>query len=348
MDIIVQTTKIFTLGMFSFLLTIAFAPLVEFLLRKFKAGKQIRHDERAPIFYQLHKAKEGTPTMAGVLFWGITLLLTVLFFVLGKIFGGAFEFLNFLNRRETLLPLGALVASALVGAFDDIMGILRIGSSGGGLKVRHKLLIYTGIAIFGAWWFYVKLGINTVHVPFIGEWHLGVWYPLLFIFILVASIFSSNETDGLDGLLGGIALSSSAPFLVIAFVAGNFNLAAFLAVLMGGLIGFLWFNIWPARFFMGDTGSMSLGVTLGVLAMLTNTPFLLPFFAFILVLESLSVLVQIASKKLRKKKVFLSTPLHHHFQARGWQEPTVVMRLWIINGLFASFGLILFFIERFL
>jgi len=163
----------------------------------------------------------------------------------------------------------------------------------------------------------------------------------------VATAFSANEADGLDGLLGGTMFFSFSAIVAVAFVLHRYDLAVMCASILGALLAFLWFNIYPAKFFMGDTGSMSLGITLGVTAMLTNTPLLLPFFGFILVVESVSVIIQVLSKKFRKKKIFLSTPIHHHFEALGWPESQITMRFWIISAIMAIFGIAVFFLARF-
>ncbi len=341
--------KIFILSTLAFIITILWTPFLTYFLYKYKLGKKIRDDARTPIFSRLHKSKAGTPTLGGVLVWGTTAALAIVIFYLARLTNlDVFKHLNFLSRSQTLLPLGILVASAVVGAFDDILNIKGIGSHGGGLKVRHKVLIYTLIASFGAWWFFSKLEWDIIHVPFLGDYPLGGWYIPLFIFVIVATSFSVNETDGLDGLAGGVLLVAFASYAVISFVQGKFDLAAFCGVITGALIAFLWFNIYPARFFMGDTGAMSLGITLGVIAMLTNTFFFLPLIGFLLVIESLSVIIQIVSKHLRHKKVFLSAPLHHHFEAIGWPEPKIVMRFWLISGVVAMIGLIIFMTERIL
>ena len=330
----------------AFLTAMAWTPGLEHFLYKYRLGKQIR-SEGAPIFNKLHKKKEGTPTMGGVLVWGTALFLALLFFWLAKIAPGTiFEKLNFLSRGQTLLPLGALVASALVGLFDDLLGVFKIGRNGGGLQMRHRLLIYTVIAAFGAWWFFWKLEWDLVHIPFVGDFNIGWWDILLFVFILVATAFSVNETDGLDGLAGGVLLIAFGAYAVIAFIQGRMDLAVFCGVIIGGLLAFLWFNIHPARFFMGDTGAMSLGITLGVIAMLTNAFLLLPLLGFILVLESGSVIIQVLSKKIRGKKVLLSAPLHHHFEAKGWPETKITERFWIVAGVMAVMGLILVLIEK--
>lgn len=323
----------------------AWTPALTHFLYKYKLVKQIR-TEGAPIFKQLHQKKEGTPTMGGVLIWGTVLLLLVLFWLLSKLnIGGIATSISFLDRRQTLLPFGVLLASALVGAIDDLMGIFKIGPRGDGLTVRHRLLIYTAIAIIGAWWFFVKLGWDLIHIPFVGDFNVGIWYVLIFIFIIVATAFSINETDGLDGLAGGVLLIAFGAYGTIAYTQGRFNLAAFCGVILGALLAFLWFNIHPARFFMGDTGAMSLGITLGVIAMLTNQFLLLPLIAFVPAAESASVIIQVLSKKFRGKKIFLSTPIHHHFEAIGWPETKVTMRFWIISGVMTVLGLILAFMD---
>ncbi|MEK7123803.1 MAG: phospho-N-acetylmuramoyl-pentapeptide-transferase, partial [Patescibacteria group bacterium] len=182
--------------------------------------------------------------------------------------------------------------------------------------------------------------------PLFGDFEIGVWYVLIFIFAIVASAFSANETDGLDGLAAGVLMLAFSSFAVIAFLQGKTELAMFCSALIGALLAFLWFNVYPAIFFMGDTGSMSLGITLGVIAMLTNSFFILPFVGFILALESLSVIVQMISKKVFGRKIFLSTPIHHHFEALGWPETKVTMRFWIVSAVAAAVGLIIFFFDR--
>lgn len=341
-----QISRLLSLGAIAFIWAMVWTPFLIYFLYKYRLGKQIRA-EGAPVFTELHKKKEGTPTMGGVLIWGTTLFLVFLFWLLPRLGLDSFiAKLNFLNRGQTLLPLGALVASALVGLIDDLFGIFKIGPQGGGLKMRHRIWIYTIIAAFGAWWFSSKLQWDLIHIPFVGDFNIGWWYILVFIFVLVATAFSVNETDGLDGLAGGVLLISFSAFAAIAYLQGKYDLAAFCVVIIGSLTAFLWFNVYPARFFMGDTGAMSLGITLGIVAMLTNQFLLLPLIGSILVLESGSVIIQVLSKKIFKKKVFLSTPIHHHFEARGWPETQITMRFWIITGISAILGLIIAFLDK--
>lgn len=335
-----EITRLLILTSVSFLVAFSATPLLTHFLFKYRLGKQIR-TEGVPIFAKIHGSKEGTPTMGGILIWGTVLILAIGFWSLSLFFDGIFNHLNFLSRSQTFLPLGALIFSAILGFADDLLGIFRIGPKGGGLSMRYKIILYTIVAAIGAYWFYFKLSWDVLHVPFLGNFAIGLWYIPLFIFIIVATAFSTNETDGLDGLAGGVLLFAFAALGALAFTQKHYDLAAFTCVIIGGLLAFLWFNIHPARFFMGDTGAMSLGVTLGIVAMLTNAALLLPLIAFILVLESGSVIVQILSKKFRGKKVFLSAPIHHHFEALGWPETKVTMRFWIISAVTAALGLII-------
>jgi len=341
--------KILSLTSLAFVFTIVWTPLLTNFLYKHKLGKSIRKNGSTPVFSKMHSHKAGTPTMGGILVWATTLIFCLLFFYLPKIsYFNFLEIFNFLSRSETLLPLGALVATALVGLFDDWLDVRGKGSKGGGgFTMGRRLLIYTAIAIVGALWFYFKLDWTTLHIPLVGNFEIGWWYIPFFIFIIVGTSFSVNETDGLDGLAGGLLLIAYAAFGVIAFVLGRYDLAVFCGVIIGSLLAFLWFNIPPARFYMGDTGAMSLGVTLGIIAMLTNYVLLLPIIGFIFVIEALSFFVQVISKKMRNgKKVFLSAPIHHHFEATGWSEAKIVMRFWLLSGVFAVIGLVIFLLDK--
>jgi len=339
---VIEVSRVFTILAISFAVAMMLTPLLTHFLYKYKIGKQIRADGDTPVFTALHKKKAGTPTMGGLLIWMVVAVLAVLFWLLSSFINNPlFKSVNFLDRAQTFLPLGILVLAGLVGAVDDIMGVLKIGPKGGGLRIRDRISLYVFVAVIGAYWFYFKLGWDMVHIPAIGDFYIGVWYIPLFIFIIVATSFSLNETDGLDGLAGGVVLPAFGVFGAIAFAQGKVELAMFCAAIIGTLLAFLWFNVHPARFYMGDTGSMALGVTLGTIAMLTNSFLILPFVCFILVVESLSVIIQLVSKKFRHKKVFLSSPIHHHFEALGWPECKVTMRFWIIAWVMAAIGLVI-------
>lgn len=344
--IVQSVAQVLGVSMIAFVIAIIGAPILIHFLFKYKLGKQIRAEGGTPVFTKLHKHKEGTPTMGGILIWGTVLLLTIVLYFLSLTKIPFFVNMNFLSRPQTLLPLGFLMFGAIVGVADDLMGIWRIGPRGGGLQMRQRILLYIAVASIGAWWFYSKLGWDMVHIPTVGDFNLGWWYIPLFIFIIVATAFSANETDGLDGLAGGVLLIAYGSYAVICFAMGKQELAMFCGAVVGSLSAFLWFNVPPARFFMGDTGSMSLGVSLGVIAMITNTLVALPFIVFILVLESVSVIIQIIARRVFNKKVFLCAPIHHHFEAKGWPEYKVTMRFWIISGIMASMGLIIALMGR--
>ncbi len=334
--------KILTLTTMAFILAVLWTPLLTHFLFKFKIGKSLRLAKQAPIFSKMHASKAGTPTMGGILIWGTVLMVALVFLSLSDLFPnhllGQF---NFLTRAQTWLPLGALIASGVIGLADDFFNVKRIGKNGGGIHIWQRLILYTIIAAIGAWWFYFKLDWDLLHIPFIGTIDFGLWYIPFFITVIVGTSFSVNQTDGLDGLAGGTLASSFAAFAVIALLQGKYELAAFCGVIIGALLAFLWFNIYPARFFMGDTGAMSLGVTLGIVAMLTNSALLLPLIGFVFVVEAVTTIIQLTSKKLLKRKVFLVAPIHHHYEAVGWPEPKIVMRFWVISWITAALGIIL-------
>lgn len=340
--LVMDVARILGMATVAFIVAMLATPLMTHFLYKYRFAKSIRVGG-TPVYTRLHKKKEGTPTGGGIIIWGTVLVLIIGFQVLSNIFSGStfLSFISFLSRSETLLPLGALLATAIVGLVDDYWNVRKIGPLGGGLRMSHRLLVYSGIALFGAWWFWVKLGWSSIHVPTIGGFEIGWWYIPIFFFVIVATAFSVNESDGLDGLAGGILAACFVAFSAIAFSKGMTDLAVFCAVIVGALLAFLWFNVYPARFFMGDTGAMSLGTTLGIVAMLTNSVLVLPVIAFPLVLESLSVIVQVVSKKTVGRKVFISTPIHHHFEAKGWPEAKVTMRFWIIAAVSAAVGVVI-------
>ncbi len=338
--IIVNTNaliRIFGLTVLAFAASMALTPAFTTFLYRNRLGKKIRqtdfNQKAAPIFYRLHQHKANTPTMGGLLIWIATAVITLIF--------------NF-SRQATWLPLFVLVATGIIGAIDDLYNIKGIGPNNGGLRFRHKLVIYTIIAIIGALYFAFKLEwiFRGIHIPGVGDIFLGYWYIPLFIIVSIGTSFSVNQTDGLDGLAGGLLAMAFMAVGGTAFFQGQFGLAAFAGTLVGTILAFLWFNVHPARFFMGDTGAMALGMTLAVLCFLTNTVLVLPVIGFVFVLEALSTLIQIFSKKIWKKKVFLSSPLHHHFEALGWPETRVTERAWIIGAVAAVIGLVLSLVGR--
>ena len=340
--------KIFFLNTIAFIVAISLTPIFTNFVFKHKFGKQIRAEGDTPVYTQLHKNKAGTPTMGGILIWFTTIAMALIFWFLDRVAHiDFFHSLNFLTRQQTLLPLGALGAAALLGLLDDYLGVKGIGGGkGGGLRVRYRLLLYLLVAMVGAYWFYFKLQFDSLYLPGFGNFVIGAWYIPLFVFVVIATSFSVNQTDGLDGLAGGILGMAFLAYGLIAFLQGRFELASLAAVLGGSLLAFLWFNIYPARFFMGDTGAMSLGTVLAVMAFLTNSVAVLPIIGFVLVLESGSTLAQIFWRKVFHRKLLLSSPLHHHFEALGWPETKVTMRLWLIALVFALIGVAIDLIGR--
>jgi phospho-N-acetylmuramoyl-pentapeptide-transferase len=206
-----------------------------------------------------------------------------------------------------------------------------------------KALLLIIIALIGGWWFYSKLGIQDVHVPFWQAWHIGWLIIPLFVLVIFSTANAVNMTDGLDGLAGGLSAVAFGAYAVIAIIERKYGLAGFCMTIVGALLSYTWFNIYPARFFMGDVGSFALGTALGVVAMLTDTVFILPVIALVFVAEIGSVALQIISKKLRNgKRIFLSSPIHHHFEALGWPETKVTMRFWVLGQVFAIIGVVLY------
>lgn len=319
--------KVFGLAAISFLLAFIWTPMLTNILYKYKVWKKTKK-VGAPIMSRLHRRKENTPTMGGLLVWVTVFVVTMV--------------LN-LSRSQTYLPIFALVTTGILGALDDFINI----KGQRGMKARYKLIWLIAIAALGAWWFYSKLDFNSIHIPGVGDFGIGLWYIPLFIMVIISTANSVNITDGLDGLAGGLLGMAYFAFGMIAFAGGQFGIAGFCATVAGALLAFLWFNIGPARFFMGDTGSLALGATLGVIAMLTNSVLVLPIIGFVFVIETLSVIIQRCSKGLRGgKKIFLSTPIHHHFEALGWPESKVVERFWVIGAVVAVIGLVIGLIGR--
>ena len=338
--------RVLLLTLIAFVVAMLWTPLLTNFLYKYGVRTKIKEKsvdgKSAPIYHSLHKEKAGTPVMGGLLVWVTVLVLAIFFNLLGTWFGGYIKILDFLRRSQTWLPLFALVSTGVLGMIDDIKSARGTGTNkGGGMRFLYRFWWLMLIAILGGLWFYFKLNFSSIHVPGLGDFEIGWWYVPFFVFVILATAISSNETDGLDGLNGGVLLTAFSVYGVLAFIQHRVDLAAFCGVIVGSLMAFLWFNVHPARFFMGDTGAISLGTALGVVALLTNSVFVLPIICLIYVIESLSAAIQLTSKRLFGKKVFLSAPFHHHLQALGWPESKVVMRFWIFSGATAVLGLII-------
>ncbi|MBI2453643.1 phospho-N-acetylmuramoyl-pentapeptide-transferase [Candidatus Peregrinibacteria bacterium] len=335
---------IFGLTASSFALVAFLTPWYHRFLIKNGWRKQLREaaadGKVAPIFRSLHKSKEGTPTMGGVLIW-LTVALVILLSPIARWFD--ITRFDLLNRKETYLPVFTLIATALLGLADDYLNIR--GEKNRGLRVKPKFLWLTLFGLVGGLWFHYKLGIDSIHIPGFGDVAIGAWYILLFTFVIVACANAVNITDGLDGLAGGLVVLSFTAFGIIAYVQGLILLTAFCALIVGATLAFLWFNIPPALFYMGDTGALSLGATMGVIAMLTNSVVILPFIAFMFFVEAGSSLLQLIWKRFFGKKLFLIAPLHHLLEAIGWPEEKVVMRFWILGAFMGALGVILEFLS---
>ena len=325
--------RVFSLTAISFLVAILWTPVLAHFLYKYRIAKQIRQKtwdgEKAALFWKMHKDKSGTPTMGGLLVWVTAAVVTVTF--------------N-LSRSQTWLPVFVLVSSGALGFIDDFLNVRGIVR---GLSAKIKFVFQFLIAGLGALWFFYKLEFSQIRIPghqlfgFPEFIDIGWVYIPLFVLTLVFLTNAVNITDGLDGLAGGLIVIAFASFGAIAYMKGLLILTAFCGIIAGASLGFLWFNIPPAKVFMGDTGSLALGATLGVIAMLTNSVLILPFIGFIFVIETLSVILQLSSKKLFHRKIFLIAPLHHHLEQIGWPEQQVTMRLWMIGSIVAMLGLIL-------
>jgi phospho-N-acetylmuramoyl-pentapeptide-transferase len=328
------------LGFLSFLISMLITPLYTTAAYAWQWWKKPRTatvtGEKAKIFSQLHaeKHKRLIPTMAGMITVVAVCIVTLMF--------------N-LNRSETWLPLAALAGAAAVGLLDDIINLKGKGLGVAGLPPRFKLLLTTLVALVGGWFFFAKLDVTSIHVPLMNaQLHVGWLIVPLFVLVVVATANAVNISDGLDGLAGGLASTAFGVYALIAALEGRFGVAGFCMTIVGALLSYTWFNVYPARFFMGDVGSFALGTALGVVAMLTDTVLLLPVIGFVFVAEAGSVILQVGSKKLRHgKKIFKVSPIHHHFEASGWPEAKVTMRFWIIGQVCAVMGLIIFLLGRY-
>lgn len=326
-------THILLLGFFGFALSMIITPLYTTTAYKKEWWKRQRVDAwsggKAAVYAKLHAAKHkrNIPTMAGLIFIASIAFVTLT---------------GNLSRGQTWLPLAGLLAAGAIGLIDDAM---NIRSNGGvaGMSARVKFGLYSLIVLVGGWWFYAKLGVNTIYLPWLHHWHIGILIIALFWLVVIATAISVNITDGLDGLAGGLLASSFMTYAIIAGLEHKFALAGFCLTVVGTLLSYTWFNVHPARFFMGDTGSFALGTALGIIAVQTDTIYILPIIGIVYVVETGSVIVNRLSRKLRAgKKVFLSSPIHHHFEALGWPETKVTMRFWILGQVAGVMGLIVF------
>jgi phospho-N-acetylmuramoyl-pentapeptide-transferase len=357
---ILETVKILLPAVLAFLVGIAITPTVTDFLYKNKMWKKkvksVTVDGReATVFMSLHKDKEvNTPRLGGSIIWISAFITAFLFWFLAKIVGiEIFSALEFISRNQTWIPFCTLLLGAGVGLIDDLMEINgSADQKAGGLSAKKRLFFVALVALAIGTWFYTKLEISAIFLPFIGYFDLGIVFIPLFMLTMLF-IYSVGVIDGVDGLAGGVFTVMFGAYAIIAFSNNQIDLAAFCALIVGASLAFLWFNIPPARFYMSETGSMALTITLTTIALMTDELgdgaglIVLPIIALPLVITVLSVMLQLASKKLRGgKKIFHSTPIHHHFEALGWPSYKVTMRYWIFSVICATLGVIVSIIIR--
>jgi len=340
--------SIFSFWIATFVFAFIIIPYFINFLISIKFGKQIREEAlvwKALEFFKLHKAKSGTPTM-----WWVILLLSVFFMVILSIILQQTWFINnsLLNQKETYLSLFTLATVWFLWTIDDYMNIKWIWEKKW-LSARFKIFWLIIFAWLWALWFYFKLdwwniGLNLWLVDWI---KLGFWFIPLFVFVIIAWANSVNITDWLDWLAWWLLLFAYAVYAYITFDQGMFLLSTLCVSIIWALIAFLWFNVKPAQFYMGDVWSLALWANLWIMAMLTNTLFILFIVWAIFIFETLSVIIQITSKKLRKwKKVFKIAPFHHHLEAIGWSEENVVFRMWLIWLIFSIFWIMFYILLK--
>lgn len=320
------------LALGAFLLAMTLTPLYTYFAYKYKWWKKQKSvavtGEELKVMNKLHakKFKRVFPTMAGVVFVSAVGLTT---------------FLCNWDRAQTWLPFAAFMGGAVIGLIDDVINVFG-NKAVAGLRAPVKFAMISALALGMGWYFAVKLGWTGIFLPFIGSVDIGVVAMILiFAFAVVATSNAVNITDGLDGLAGGLVMLAYGSYGVIALLQSQWGLAGFCFTVVGALLSYIWFNVAPARFMMGDVGSFALGAGLGVVAMMTNGFFLLPIIGGLFVVEAGSALIQIIAKKFFHKKVFISAPLHHHLEAKGWEESKIVMRFWVVGGVLAFVGIFL-------
>ena len=322
---------ILTLG--GFLLSMFLTPIYTYFAYKYKFWKKQKKTtadgSSLPIMTKLHahKFKRKFPTMAGIV---------------GVLSVAIVTLVCNMDRGQTWLPLAGFLGGAAIGFVDDMINVFGSGEGAAGLRAPVKFFLISVVGLSLGWFFAFKLGWTSLSIPFLGAVEVGA--PLmmaLFTFAVVATSNAVNISDGLDGLAGGLAMIAYGAYGIIALFQGQWMLFGFCLTVVGWLLSYVWFNVPPARFMMGDVGSFALGAGLGVVSMMTNSFLLLPVIGVILVIEAGSSLIQMVWKKVFKHKLFISAPIHHHLEAKGWGEAKIVMRFWVLAGIAAIVGLFL-------
>jgi phospho-N-acetylmuramoyl-pentapeptide-transferase len=345
--------KVFGPATLSFFIGILITPTITHFLYKHKlwkkkSGKIATDGRETPIFNELHKEKEiGTPRLGGSVIWISVITTALSIWAISQILPTEDTLkLDFISRSQTWIPLATLLIGAVVGMLDDLMEVYgKTDYAAGGMSLRKRLTVVTLVGILCGAWFYNKLDVSSIALPFDGALDLGLLFIPFFALVMLF-IYSGGVIDGIDGLAGGVFAVFFSSYAGIAFAQNQINLATFCAVIAGGILAFLWFNIPPARFYMSETGTMALTMTLTVVAFMTDTLggghglLVLPIVAIPLILTTLSDIIQLLSKKFRNgKKVFMVAPIHHHFEALGWPSYKVTMRYWILSIVFGVIGL---------
>jgi phospho-N-acetylmuramoyl-pentapeptide-transferase len=342
-----NSIKILLPAIASFVIGILITPIATHYFYKYKMWRRVSRNQNVPKgdFNKIHNEKEelSTPRTGGIIIWvSVIFTIFIIWFVDVLFSNNLSNKLYFISRNQTLLPLFALIIASLVGLGDDLLQILGRGKwTTDPIILRYikiSIILFLGLII--GWWFFSKLGIKELYIPWFGFIHLGYTFIPFFILVML-SLWSSSVIDGIDGLSGGVLASIFASYTLIAFFKNQIDIAAFCAVITGGTLAFLWFNIPPARFYMGETGMIGLTVTLSVIAFMTDTVLLLPIIAFPLFITVVSNVIQIGARKIFHKKVFRFAPLHHHFEAIGWPKYKVTMRYWVAGLMASIVGVIL-------
>ena len=327
--------KLLGILLFSFLVTfVAAIPFINLLYQlKFQRqkGKQKNvFGQVTSIINRLHGWKVGTPNAGGILIIFVSVVLSAIFYQFTK---------YHLNWTAYILYL-TLISFGLLGLYDDIRKFYGLSTESLGLRLRYKLILQLIFALVIGFFLFNQMNLHTISIPIFDlNLDLGIWYIIFAAFVIIASANAVNITDGLDGLVVGLVVIALSAFWVISANSSLQDVTLFIAVILGSLLAFLYFNIFPARVWLGDTGSLSLGAVLAVIALILNSSLVLVFVGLVFVLEVLSVLIQWSSKALLNKKVFLVAPIHHHFEARGWDETKVTMRFWLAGAVSAFIGL---------
>jgi phospho-N-acetylmuramoyl-pentapeptide-transferase len=372
-EIYLQAAKIFTYSALSFVLAMWWAPSLIKLLKWMKFWKKSSRNiamtgeklTATKDFYDQDEAKLKVPRAGGLLIWITSLAFALFFWFILKVSpdgNKTAEFLNFIDRRETFIPIGTLFFASIFGFIDDALATLETGGNykAGGLKLSHRLFLVSILSFFIGLWFHFRLNLSSISVgladislsnfnipiDFAGHVINGSWLIVPITMVILLGLYGSSMVDGFDGMSSGVLIPIYLCFAGIAFSKGFYDIATLLMVIVGSLAAYLWYNIPPAKFYMGDTGIMGLLLTLGVVAILLDVVYVLPIAGLVLVITEGSVIIQVLSKKFFKRKVFLAAPLHHHLESIGWLRHQVTMRYWLISIMASAVGFALGLILR--